>query len=305
MSTEERRPIFSVIDWGTITGVSTPLSLASVLADGEIYLFSNIPGYSDELAFKIGNGSTTLTNLPWRIFTTDKCKEYSNDLNDIAVNSIYNIDTNEVTSAPAFPVTGKWAFIYTLMHPYSSQAYRTQICYAMNDNPGYIYIRHRATSGWTQWYKLWTETTDGPGSGMNADLLDGAHLSTNTNLGTSNTLVPSQNAVKTYVDNKITSGTMDTIWTGTATSGTQTLSSGYKFSDYDTLRFTSKSTGNNLSTTDITLNNWQDCNGTIHNGLTVGFGASYIVYIRYISDTSFSVTYASNEWMLKVEGIKL
>lgn len=38
---------------------------------------------------------------------------------------------------------------------------------------------------------------------LNADLLDGASLSTATALGTSNILIPSQNAVKTYADTKL------------------------------------------------------------------------------------------------------
>jgi len=40
----------------------------------------------------------------------------------------------------------------------------------------------------------------GSGSGIDADLLDGAHKSTTTTLGTSDALVPTQKAVKTYVD---------------------------------------------------------------------------------------------------------
>lgn len=53
---------------------------------------------------------------------------------------------------------------------------------------------------------IWTAGNDGPGSGLNADKLDGADLSTSTALGTSNTLVPSQNAVKVYVDNSLSGG---------------------------------------------------------------------------------------------------
>jgi len=39
---------------------------------------------------------------------------------------------------------------------------------------------------------------------LNSDQVDGADLSIDTNLGTSDILIPSQNAVKTYVDNAIT-----------------------------------------------------------------------------------------------------
>lgn len=44
-----------------------------------------------------------------------------------------------------------------------------------------------------------------------ADSVDGADLSTDTSLGTSDTLVPSQNAVKTYVDNNAGGGGADYV----------------------------------------------------------------------------------------------
>jgi hypothetical protein len=99
-------------------------------------------------------------------------------------------------------------------------------------------------------------------------------------------------------------GYTNTIWTGVEVSGTHNLITGFQFSDYDTLRFTSIYNTNILSTTDMTLSDFQDCNGVIHDAVAIGTGVSYLVYIRYISDTSFSVTYAANQKAIKVEGIK-
>jgi len=55
----------------------------------------------------------------------------------------------------------------------------------------------------------------GSGSGLDADKLDGAHLDTVTSLGTSNTKVPSQAAVKSYADSgdASTLSTAQTYWT--------------------------------------------------------------------------------------------
>ncbi|HSW65340.1 MAG TPA: hypothetical protein VLH56_18835 [Dissulfurispiraceae bacterium] len=49
---------------------------------------------------------------------------------------------------------------------------------------------------------LTTLCAGGSGSGLAADTVDGAHLSTNGSLGTSDTLVPSEKAVKLYADTK-------------------------------------------------------------------------------------------------------
>jgi hypothetical protein len=54
-----------------------------------------------------------------------------------------------------------------------------------------------------------TTADEGSGNGLDADTVDGADLSTDTSLGTSDTLVPSQNAVKSYVDANAGGGNSD------------------------------------------------------------------------------------------------
>ena len=76
------------------------------------------------------------------------------------------------------------------------------------------------------WDKIWTSANDGPGSGLNADLLDGANLSTSTSLGTSNTLVPTQNAVKAYVDAQVAASGSMSNFTFAGDSGSSIIGNG-------------------------------------------------------------------------------
>ncbi|MCG8485012.1 MAG: hypothetical protein MJA31_16995, partial [Clostridia bacterium] len=52
--------------------------------------------------------------------------------------------------------------------------------------------------------KVWHTGNDGSGSGLDADKLDGAHKDTDATLsGNSDSSIPTEKAVKTYVDSKI------------------------------------------------------------------------------------------------------
>lgn len=62
---------------------------------------------------------------------------------------------------------------YLLALRWPSGNYVTQI-YADVDNTGAMAIRHRNNQlVWGDWYTIWNAANDGPGSGLNADLLDG------------------------------------------------------------------------------------------------------------------------------------
>ena len=66
---------------------------------------------------------------------------------------------------------------YLMALRWPSGNYVTQI-YADVDSTGAMAIRHRNNqSVWGDWYTIWNAANDGSGSGLDADLLDGQHLS--------------------------------------------------------------------------------------------------------------------------------
>ena len=74
---------------------------------------------------------------------------YIGDLNDIATNSVYNVEGIHVTNLPANFPEGAWGFIVTYVHVYSP-GNRTQILYGMN----VLYkqwMRHLTGGTWHEW----------------------------------------------------------------------------------------------------------------------------------------------------------
>lgn len=91
--------------------------------------------------------------------------------------------------------------------------------------------------------------------------------------------------------------TVDTLWTGSETSGTHSLDSG-KFSDYDLLIF---SGGYSDDVATITMTPaW-----FIAGKRPIASTPSRHVYFDYTSDTSFNIPGASNFSAKKIEGVKL
>jgi len=74
----------------------------------------------------------------------------------------------DVTNAP---VTGYW-YIQTILMATGDN--KQQIAYRYN---GHEVYRRRYDGGWSGWTQVWTGSTDGSGSGLDADLLDGYHAS--------------------------------------------------------------------------------------------------------------------------------
>ncbi len=70
------------------------------------------------------------------------------------------------------PVAGNiWYHIINLEHSYK---YRTQLAFNLTGgSTANAYMRVMHNEVWGSWYKIWTETNDGSGSGMDADKLDG------------------------------------------------------------------------------------------------------------------------------------
>lgn len=123
------------------------------------------------------NVTTALT------FTPSRGSNYnvaaSSNLNAAIVSGNIAFDGSELVNAP----TSGWYNYLTMSHRGGST---TSHAFAMRHNqPGDVYLgaasdvaANELTRAWT-WYKLWHSGNDGTGSGLDADLLDGAHADTN------------------------------------------------------------------------------------------------------------------------------
>ncbi len=85
--------------------------------------------------------------------------------------------TNSATTGEGWPqTTNTWYHLLSSTHSNTGNYYAMQFAgnfYNSND----IYYRSTNGSGTTPWNKMWHSGNDGSGSGMDADMLDGAHLS--------------------------------------------------------------------------------------------------------------------------------
>jgi len=74
---------------------------------------------------------------------------YDGDLNDIAANSLYNINSTISTNGPPTILGTKWGFVWTQVHV-NDPAYRVQICWTMNTGAANncIAMRQRDNTGW-------------------------------------------------------------------------------------------------------------------------------------------------------------
>ena len=90
----------------------------------------------------------------------------------------------------------------------------TQLAFGTNQTSSYF--RTKANNDvWGAWQTIWNSSNDGAGSGLDADLLDGQqgsyYLNTSTiidednMISNSDTKIPTQQSVKAYVDNRVSS----------------------------------------------------------------------------------------------------
>ena len=89
----------------------------------------------------------------------------STDLNTITRAGFYYAD-NLASNTP----TGGFCVVLHIQTP--SNLFAAQIAHVGTD--GGLYLRYNTGSGWAAWNKIWNAANDGPGSGSNADMLDGA-----------------------------------------------------------------------------------------------------------------------------------
>lgn len=102
--------------------------------------------------------------------------------------------TNSATTGEGWPqTTNTWYHLLSSTHSNTGNYYAMQFAgnfYNSND----IYYRSTNGSGTTPWNKMWHSGNDGSGSGLDADLLDGKHISELSSMFGG--LTP--NGVKTY-----------------------------------------------------------------------------------------------------------
>lgn len=67
---------------------------------------------------------------------------------------------------------------YNILHiGYTANAYGTQIASIRTGGVCLMYVRTKNNGVWSAWSKLWNADNDGPGSGLNADMLGGKYVS--------------------------------------------------------------------------------------------------------------------------------
>lgn len=111
-----------------------------------------------------------------------------------------------VASGTAFTGTGNPGSVYTYGHLVVTEAegQGLQQTYYSHIGDKLLYRSGWNNGGWQPWQQIWTSTSDGAGSGLDADLLDGQHGSyyqsaSNINAGTlSDSYLPSTMVGKTF-----------------------------------------------------------------------------------------------------------
>ena len=83
---------------------------------------------------------------------------------------------NTISDGASIGLTTNWHHVIHLHHN-DNNGYAGQIAMTFGNVPRLMF-RGANSSGFGAWRTVWTDATDGPGSGLNADLLDGYHEST-------------------------------------------------------------------------------------------------------------------------------
>lgn len=95
------------------------------------------------------------------------------DLNTLIGNGYYDIQSP--VNGPSEIASGQWVNLHVFCS--ADSGYLTQIIFGMTNMYGKIYIRVKHNNIWDNWTHVWTGSSDGDGSGLDADMLDGKQLS--------------------------------------------------------------------------------------------------------------------------------
>ena len=97
----------------------------------------------------------------------------SQDLNNYRTTGYYSQDSNaDATSGSNYPVLA--AGILEVISGDQGNGLQTEQRYSQY-NTNDKYVRHYYNGNWTAWAQQWNSSSDGSGSGLDADLLDGQH----------------------------------------------------------------------------------------------------------------------------------
>ena len=144
------------------SGSSTTLlwSASKIIAQFALKSGTSHEHDSDYEALGHGHATTEITDIgdyarAAGYNSNDRHSTYAGDLNDIAVNSLYNFSAAGVTNEPSWLGTS-WAFVWTHMHT-NSTGYRTQFCWGMNIAGPRLAFRKTQNDGvdWTAWAEFY------------------------------------------------------------------------------------------------------------------------------------------------------
>ena len=97
------------------------------------------------------------------------------DLNAMTANGYYDMKiTTSGQNSPSAIVIGQWVNLHVFCSADSN--YITQVIFGMTSLYSCAWIRTRYDGSWTNWHSIWTDASDGSGSGLDADMLDGKHI---------------------------------------------------------------------------------------------------------------------------------
>lgn len=141
-------------------------------------------GYLDNVTSNIQtqlNSKLDTTSGDARYFLSTQIS-YTTSIDNIEVSGHYRLETS-ATGVPS----GESSTGSNVVHYQWNSNTAKQVFYSFNTNNSYW--RRKNSGTWGAWQKYWTNTNDGSGSGLDADLLRGVHWgNVNTNIVTSGTV---------------------------------------------------------------------------------------------------------------------
>lgn len=160
---------YGITDAVNISDIVTTAAANKILKlDSNAKLPASITGDADTVD---GKHASDLAPSGYGLGTLAKRLNAGTDLNTVTNNGWYDV------SGPTNGVSGlSWHSLLVVSSADSN--YVTQLVFPMTDGTTETcFIRQRKSGTWNAWKKVWTENSDGSGSGLDADLLDGKHAS--------------------------------------------------------------------------------------------------------------------------------
>jgi hypothetical protein len=131
--------------------------------------------------------------------------------------NLYNTNTGS-TNSPGFP----YGTMIVVGGNKVNNAFGLQIAHERENTGMYVRGMNDSGSTWSSWAEIWTSATDGSGSGLDADLLDGQqgsyYLAWGNLTGVPSTFTPSAHTLDSHSNVTITSNSSGEIlkWSGSA-----------------------------------------------------------------------------------------